>query len=64
MVGVVMGVDATVQCCFNSPALCHPKDMPLDGGLLATQMAKREMRKLAKSESMCAASVMMARLWE
>ena len=34
------------------PALCHPKDILLDEGLEASQMAKREMRNPAKSESM------------
>ena len=45
-----------------TPARCHPKDIRFEGGLLPTQMARREMRKPAKSDNMCAASVMIARL--
>ena len=51
-----------VCVCVCEPALCQPKDILLDGFREATQMAKREIRKLAKSESMCAASLNIARL--
>ena len=44
------------------PALCQPNDIILVGLRLAIQIAKRLMRKLAKSDNMCAASVIMARL--
>jgi len=60
-----MHINACTQAHTHStytPARCHPKDIRLEGGLLATQMAKREMRKPAKSDNMCAASVMIARL--
>ena len=45
----------------NTSALCHPKDIFWDLGLAAIQMANKEMRKEAKSVSMCAASVAMAK---
>ena len=57
-----MRVCVCVCVCVCEPALCQPKDILLDGFREATQMAKREIRKLAKSESMCAASLNIARL--
>ena len=45
----------------NTSALCHPKDIFWDLGLAAIQMANKEMRKEAKSVSMWAASVAMAK---
>ncbi len=46
----------------RSPALCQPKDILFEGGLEPTQIANSEMRNPARSESMWAASVMIARL--
>ena len=46
----------------HTPARCHPNVMHLEGGLPATQMAKREIRYPIKSDNMCAASVMIAKL--
>ena len=45
----------------KTSALCHPKDIFWDLGLAAIQMANKEMRKEAKSVSMWAASVAMAK---
>ena len=45
-----------------TPALYHPNDIFCDAGLLAIHIANRLMRKAAKSDNMCAASVRMARL--
>ena len=49
---------------FILPALCQPNGIFFDGGRVAIHIENRLMRKLAKSESMWAASVMMARLLE
>ena len=45
----------------KTSALCQPKDIFWDLGLAAIQMANKEMRKEAKSVSMWAASVAMAK---
>lgn len=47
----------------NLPARCHPKLIFFVDGLEARNSARRLMRKLAKSVSRCAASVMIAKLW-
>ena len=44
------------------PARCQPKDRVVVAGLVAIQRANSEIIKPAKSDSKCAASVMIARL--